>query len=71
MKITLFPAQLHIYAMPMLFCESAGKCGCLDEKLSLTSTEMGIIWHSSIMMLTIDALHMPSVNTGPSLPLFK
>ena len=37
----------------------------LYEKQSLTSAEIGSIWHSSLVMLKIDALHKPLVNTGP------
>ena len=35
------------------------------EKESLTSTEIGSIWLTSLVMLKIDAQHMPLVNTGP------
>ena len=37
----------------------------MRNRLSLTSTEIGSIWHSSLVMLKIDALHLPIVNTGP------
>ena len=37
----------------------------IHEKQCLTSTEIGSIWLSSLVMLKIDALHMPLVNTGP------
>ena len=33
--------------------------------MSLTSTEIGSIWHSSLVMLKIDALQLPLVNIGP------